>query len=148
MIKIYRIFVASVVMMMTAACSKDQVGDPYMLFEIHGKVVDAEGNPIGGIIVSSEKSDQQVTGMDGTFSFYGRSTPSATVTLSFEDNDGEQNGGEFFDLSLKIPVKEKTPGSAVGNFRGTYFAGGVEVEMVNKKAQVNPDSEVVPLSAF
>jgi hypothetical protein len=45
-------------------------------------------------------------------------------------------------------VNEKTPGSATGNFRGTYFAGGVDVIMINKNAEINPDSGFTPLSAL
>ena len=143
---LYRIFVVAVVVLMTASCSKEQLSDPYMLFEVHGTVVDTDGNPLGGIVVSSGLSDLQTTNMNGIFSFYGRSTPSSVVILTFEDKDGDKNGGEFSKISVEIPVNEKTPGSAAGNFRGTYFAGDVEVIMINKNAEKNPDSGFTPLS--
>ena len=37
------------------------------------------------------------------------------------------------------------PGSQTGNFKGTYFAGGVEVIMLMKQGEMNPDSGLIPL---
>jgi putative lipoprotein (rSAM/lipoprotein system) len=144
---LYGIFVAAAVTLMSASCSKEQVGDPYMLFEIHGKVMDGDGNPLCGIQVSSGLSDVQTTDVNGVFAFYGRSTPTSLVILDFVDKDGESNGGEFLKRTKEITVNEKTPGSAVGNFRGTYFAGDVEVVMLKKNDQINttPESGLIPL---
>ena len=143
---LYRIFVVAVVVLMTASCSKEQLSDPYMLFEVHGTVVDTDGNPLGGIVVSSGLSDLQTTNMNGIFSFYGRSTPSSVVILTFEDKDGDKNGGEFSKISVEIPVNEKTPGSEMGNFSGTYFASDVEVVMLKKEDELDPDSGLIPLN--
>ena len=144
----YRTSLLAAIVMMAASCNKEQVGDPYMLFEIHGTVVDTDGNPLRGIRVTSGLSDAQTTNVNGVFSFYGRSAPSSLVVMSFEDKDGAENGGEFSTLSMEIAVKEKTPASAQGNFKGTYYAGGVEVVMLKKEDQMNPDSGLIPLSAF
>ena len=102
---------------MAASCDKEQVGDPYMLFEIHGTVVDTEGNPLKGIHVTSGLSDAQTTNVNGVFTFYGRSAPTSLVVMSFEDRDGEANGGEFANLSMAVQVNEKTPGIAGDNFK-------------------------------
>ena len=133
---------------MAASCAKEQASDPSMLFEVHGKVMDTAGNPLAGIHVSSGTSDVQTTNANGTFVFYGRSAPMSLVVLTFEDKDGEKNGGEFSNISKEISVREKTPGSKDGNFKGTYFAGGVEVMMLKKNDQMNPDSGLIPLSAL
>lgn len=134
-------FIISVLMVLAAvSCSKEQVGDSYMLFEIHGTVLDEDGSPIEGIKVSSGLSDAQSTNVNGNFVFYGRSTPATYVVLTFEDKDGEQNGGEFVNRAEEVLVHEKTHGSAMGNFRGTYFASGVEVVMLRKEGSLNPDS--------
>ena len=138
-------FIISVLVALAAvSCSKEQVGDSYMLFEIHGTVLDEYGNPIEGIKVSSGLSDAQSTNVNGNFVFYGRSTPTTYVVLTFEDKDGEQNGGEFVNRAEEVLVHEKTPGSAMGNFRGTYFASGVEVVMLRKEGSMNPDSGFIP----
>ena len=136
------------ILMMAASCAKEQASDPYMLFEVHGKVMDTAGNPLAGISVSSGLSDVQTTTSNGTFVFYGRSVPMSLVVLTFEDKDGEKNGGEFSNLTKEIAVKEKTPGSNDGNFKGTYFAGGVEVVMLKKSEDMNPGSGFIPLSAL
>ena len=146
--KICGIFMLAAIIVMAASCDKEQIGDPYMLFEIHGTVVDTEGNPLKGIHVTSGLSDVQTTNVNGVFTFYGRSAPTSLVVLSFEDRDGEENGGEFVNLSMGILVNEKTPGIAGDNFKGTYYAGGVEVVMMKKKDQMNPDSGLIPLSSL
>lgn len=127
------------------SCSKEQFGDPYMLFEIHGKVVDVDGNPIKGIQVASGISDVQTTNVNGNFTFYGKSAPSSMVVLTFEDKDGADNGGEFVSRSMEVSLNEKTPGSLDGSFKGTFFAGGVEVVLLKKADQMNPDAGLTPL---
>ena len=147
--KLYRIFTVAFAIMMFGSCSKEQVGDPYMLFEIHGKVVDAEGNPINGIQVSSGLSDVQTTNVNGSFEFYGRSAPSTLAVLTFEDKDGDKNGGEFVTLSKDISLNQKSPGTETGNYKGTYFAGDVVVVLLKKDEQITtPGSGLIPLSAL
>ena len=132
-------FIISVLMVLAAvSCSKEQVGDSYMLFEIHGTVLDEDGSPIEGIKVSSGLSDAQSTNVNGNFVFYGRSTPATYVVLTFEDKDGDDNGGEFVKMAVEIPLRQKTPGTS-GNFKGTFFAGDVEVVMVSKNVEMNPE---------
>ena len=111
------------------------------------QAVDAEGNPIQGIQVSSGYSDVQSTNINGNFSFYGRSTPTTYVVLTFEDKDGADNGGIFVKRAVEVLVNEKTPGSEMGNFSGTYFASDVEVVMLKKEDELDPDSGLIPLNA-
>lgn len=135
-----RIFTLVLAAAALVSCSKEQVGDPYMLFEIHGKVMDVDGNPLQGINVISGYSDVQVTNINGSFSFYGRSIPSDRVMLTFEDKDGADNGGEFVKITKEISVNQKTPGSKTGNYKGTFFAGDLEIVMLQKESELNPDS--------
>lgn len=144
-----RFFILLLIAFVAGSCSKgEQIGDSYMLFEIHGAVMDEDGNPIDGIQVSSGYSDAQYTNINGNFSFYGRSTPMSHVVLTFEDKDGTENGGQFVKRSVEVLVYEKTPGSEMGNFKGTYFASGVDVIMLKKEGDLNPDSGLIPLSAY
>ena len=135
-----RIFTLVLAAAALVSCSKEQLGDPYMLFEIHGKVMDVDGNPLQGINVISGYSDVQVTNINGSFSFYGRSIPSDRVMLTFEDKDGADNGGEFVKITKEISVNQKTPGSKTGNYKGTFFAGDLEIVMLQKESELNPDS--------
>lgn len=143
MMKLSRIFICAFAAAALLSCSKEQVGDPYILFEIHGKVMDADGNPLEGINVIAGQADVQKTNLNGNFTFFGRSVPSDHVLLTFEDKDGEMNGGEFVKKTMEIPVVEKTPGTS-GNFKGTFFAGDVEVIMLSKNMEMNPDSGLIP----
>ena len=137
-----RIFICALAAAALVSCSKEPSGEPFMLFEIHGKVMDADGNPLEGIHVISGQADVQKTNINGVFTFFGRSVPSEHALLTFEDKDGEENGGEFVKKTMEIPLVEKTPGS--GNFMGTFFAGDVEVVMLNKNMEMNPDSGLIP----
>ena len=145
---LYRSVVAALLVFLCASCNKEQIGSPYMLFEVHGKVTDSENNPLPGILVSSGLADVQKTNVNGLFAIYGRTAPSSMITLSFEDSDGDDNGGEFSRMSKQILLNEKTPGNPSGNYRGTYFAGGVEVIMIEKKGQMNQDSLFNDLRVF
>lgn len=142
--KVYSILAAVLAVVMINSCSKEQTGNPYMLFEVHGKVVNQEGLPISGIQISSGQADERRTNENGSFIFYGKSAPTSYVVLKFEDKD-EGNGGEFATQIIEIEVTQKSPGSETGNYKGTYFAGGVEVVMLNKEDGVNPDSGLIPL---
>ena len=139
-----KIFTSALAAASLLSCSKEQIGDPYMLFEVHGKVVDEDGNPLQGINVISGYSDAQVTNLNGSFSFYGRSVPSERVQLTFEDKDGDRNGGEFVKMTKEILLNEKTPGANTGNYKGTFFAGDVEIVMLKKESDLDPDSGFIP----
>lgn len=140
--KLSKIFICVFAAASLMSCSKEPSGEPFMLFEIHGKVMDADGNPLEGIHVISGQADVQKTNINGVFTFFGRSVPSEHALLTFEDKDGEENGGEFVKKTMEIPLVEKTPGS--GNFMGTFFAGDVEVVMLNKNMEMNPGSGLIP----
>ena len=140
--KLSKIFICVFAAASLMSCSKEPSGEPFMLFEIHGKVMDADGNPLEGIHVISGQADVQTTNLNGDFTFFGRAVPSDHVLLTFEDKDGDRNGGEFVKQTVEISLVEKTPGS--GNYKGTFFAGDVEVVMVNKNMEMNPDSGLVP----
>ena len=126
------------------SCRKEQIGSPFMLFEIYGRVMDVDANPLEGIHVTSGQSDAQISNRNGDFTFFGRSLPSEHILLTFEDKDRDANGGEFVKQTVEVPLVLKTPGTS-GNYKGTFFAGGVEVIMVSKKLDMNPDSLITPL---
>ena len=144
--KLSRIFICVFAAVALMSCSKEQNGDPFILFEVHGKVMDAAGNPLEGINVIAGQADVQKTNINGNFTFHGRTVPSDHVLLTFEDKDGDDNGGEFVTKTVEIPLRQKSPGTS-GNYKGTFFAGEVEVVMVSKNVEINPDPEsgLIPL---
>ena len=88
--KLSKVFICAFAAVSFVSCSKEQSGEPFMLFEIHGKVMDADGNPLEGIHVISGQADVQKTNINGVFTFFGRSVPSEHALLTFEDKDGEE----------------------------------------------------------
>jgi putative lipoprotein (rSAM/lipoprotein system) len=144
LIKINRLLVSVLAAVALLSCSsKEQEGDPYILFEVHGKVIDTEANPLQGINIISGYSDVQVTKENGSFSFYGRTAPADHVLLTFEDKDGNDNGGHFINKTMEISLNQKSPGTS-GNFKGTFFAAEVEVIMVSKNMEINPNPDLTP----
>lgn len=122
-----------------AGCSKqEQIGGPYMLVEIHGTVMDPDGNVLEGIEVSAGQNSVVRTNVNGKFKFEGRLTPMAYPVLTFEDKDGDRNGGEFIKKEEPIAVNEKIPADEKGNFKGKFFAQNVEIVMLPKNSQINP----------
>ena len=120
-------------------CSKqEQIGGPYMLVEIHGTVMDPDGNVLEGIEVSAGQNSVVRTNVNGKFKFEGRLTPMAYPVLAFEDKDGDRNGGEFIKKEEPIAVNEKIPADEKGNFKGKFFAQNVEIVMLPKNSQINP----------
>lgn len=120
-------------------CSKqEQIGGPYMLVEIHGIVMDPDGNVLEGIEVSAGQNSVVRTNVNGKFKFEGRLTPMAYPILTFEDKDGDRNGGEFIKKEEPIEVNEKIPADKKGNFKGKFFAQNVEIVMLPKNSQINP----------
>ena len=116
-----------------AGCSKqEQIGGPYMLVEIHGTVMDPDGNVLEGIEVSAGQNSVVRTNVNGKFKFEGRLTPMAYPVLTFEDKDGDRNGGEFIKKEEPIEVNEKIPADEKGNFKGKFFAQNVEIIMLPK----------------
>lgn len=138
-----------------AGCSKqEQIGGPYMLVEIHGTVMDPDGNALQGIEVSAGQNSVVRTNVNGKFTFHGRLTPMTNPILTFEDKDGDRNGGEFIKKEEPIEVNEKIPADEKGNFKGKFFAQNVEIIMLPKNSQINPgdggldtDPDLTPASA-
>lgn len=106
-----------------------EYGTPTTDFTVKGKVTDAAGVPIKGIVISSKGLSSftdgsglsAVTGEDGTFVTNKIKEFGIDGTLVFTDTDGEANGGDFAtyekDLSAfpKSQIKE-----GEGWFRGEY----------------------------
>ena len=65
--KLSRIFICVFAAVALMSCSKEQNGDPFILFEVHGKVMDAAGNPLEGINVIAGQADVQKTNINGTY---------------------------------------------------------------------------------
>ena len=125
-------------LLLAVSCSeKKTIGNPYILYEIHGVVTDQDGNPLKGIYVSSGNSEADITSANGEFVIYGRSVPSSSATITCEDKDGQENGGSYLKTSVSVELKLRSAGS--GNNKGNYFASQVKVAMLLKNAGMQDD---------
>lgn len=147
--------ICSIFTLMAFSCSKKKtIGDPYMLYEVHGtvygdqKVLDTSTPqeddyvtvtlPLKNIRVSSGDGDPAYTNADGKFVLYGRSNPGTSISLVFQDDDAAMNGGPYQKLTKTIELRQRDAGDS-GNYRGYWFASGVEVKMLLKSESINPE---------
>ena len=94
-------------------------GTPTVEFTIKGKVTDTEGNPIKGIVVSSDRNSDlsAVTGEDGSFTTNKVRAINIYGTLTFTDTDGDANGGDFATKDVSV---ENLPTVKIKDGEGWY----------------------------
>ena len=148
----------SLVLVLSAfSCSKKKtIGEPYILYEIHGTVYGSYyvdnvetpeeddkvkvTSPLKGIKVITDDSSKPVyTSKEGRFVAYGRSVPADVVELVFEDPDGENTYGSFLKKKQRIQLRQRSE-DGDRNYEGYWIASGVEVTMFLK----NDDLESEP----
>lgn len=85
----------------------DMYGTPSADYEVKGKVLDADGDPIKGIKVSlmedpvyNSVSTHSIE--NGEFKVCLRTIPFDKVQLTAQDIDGAENGGEFEEKTLEL----------------------------------------------
>ena len=149
------VLVCSIFTLMAFSCSKKKtIGDPYMLYEVHGTVYGDQNIldtstpqeddyvtvtlPLKGIKISSGDGDPVYTNSNGEFVIYGRSNPGNSIALVFVDDDSTMNGGPYQKQTKIINLRQRDAGDS-GNYRGYWFASGVEVKMLLKNESINPD---------
>lgn len=109
------------------ACSPgmvaDEYGSPYASYEVKGKVTDQQGNPIPGIQVTCDAMYIQpvYTESDGSYALNGDGFPREKIQVSFEDVDGEENGGLFAARSVSVETVHVKEGDGNWDF-GVYEA--------------------------
>lgn len=129
----YRRIIAALGILLAVSCGrKENPGAPYILYEVHGNVVDIDGNPLKGIKVYSGTAEAAYTSVNGAFVIFGKSSPShsGTALVTCEDTDGEENGGHFLKTDQNVKLRLRNAGS--GNNKGNYFASEVVVTMLLK----------------
>lgn len=96
-------------------------GSPHIGFRVQGKVTNAAGQPIPGIVVGGGGT-QVATGADGNYDLSGDVGP-LVVHLIFTDVDGAESGGEFAEAMLEVKfTKEDQVAPGDGNWNKGGFA--------------------------
>ncbi len=92
---------------------------PYRyMTDIEGVVTDEEtGEPIEGIKISSGKYDGSMSDADGKFAFTRYMHSPERITVTVEDVDGPENGGEYASRSREVELVQE-------NFAPTDGRGG------------------------
>jgi hypothetical protein len=152
------VILSSVFCLTAFSCSKKKtIGEPYILYEIHGTVYGTyyvddtstpeEGDkkrvtsPLKGIrVVSDSSSEPAYTSNEGRFVVYGRSVPADVVTIAFEDQDGEGNHGTFMRKTQRNELRQKSAGGD-RNYEGYWIATDVEVNMFLKNDNLESDPD-------
>ena len=153
-IKAFALIISAFTLMAFSCSKKKTIGEPYMLFEVHGTVygdrnIKDESTPdpddyvtvsmpVKGIKIAVGNNDPVYTNSKGEFIIYGRSTPGDSIDLLFEDVDGASNEGPYLRQNKTVPLRQRDAGDA-GNYRGYWFASGVEVKMLLKNESITPD---------
>lgn len=111
-----------------------EYGVPYATFEIKGKVVDSEGNPLEGIEVYGEDiyehmRQKAVTAEDGSFLLVQPDWfPAGEADICFEDVDGEENGGDFGKKTETVKLTQTEDGEGHWN-DGVYSSEDLTITM-------------------
>ena len=153
-IKAFALIISAFSLMAFSSCKMKTIGEPYMLFEVHGTVygdrnVKDESTPdpddyvtvsmpVKGIKITVDNYDPVYTNSNGEIIIYGRATPGESNCLLFEDEEGASNEGPYQRMNKTIPLRQRDAGDA-GNYRGYWFASGLEVKMLLKSESINPD---------
>jgi putative lipoprotein (rSAM/lipoprotein system) len=132
-----------------ASCGKSLADDsndsamygppPNADYKVLGTVSDEDGRPIKGIRVSvrlkyspwSKDVEETLYSDDkGAYQLLTRSLDGLPpVTISFEDVDGEENGGEFESTEVTPEVKRTKDGDGTGSYQGAFeFLADVQLK--------------------
>jgi putative lipoprotein (rSAM/lipoprotein system) len=108
-------------------------GTPSADYEIKGKVLDADGDPIKGIKVEVQT---YVAGPepipiirkfsldDGTYDASVQTFPVSKLRLVAQDVDGAENGGEFVERTIELDFSKV---EATGD-KGAWYSGKFSIE--------------------
>ena len=117
-----------------------EYGTPTVDFTVKGRVTDAQGNPIKGIVVSStgvknygaETVLEAVTAEDGSFATEKVTAFSVYGKLVFTDTDGAENGGEFTTKTVDLQTLPKTQITEGGSWYKGEYEVTADVELRSK----------------
>lgn len=106
----------------------EMYGTPWADYEVKGKVLDADGDPIKGIKVSlieDQYNSQSTQSLEnGTFKVSLGTIPFDKLKLTAQDIDGAENGGEFEEKTVELDFSKV---EATGD-KGAWYSGKFSIE--------------------
>lgn len=110
-------------------CVPVMYGSPSATYEVKGKVLDNEGNPINGIkiVLQDDATDpnpyeiaESQSLENGDYTIRNTTLPRSKLYLSVEDIDGAANGGEFEEQTIELDFsKVEAKGDKDAWYEGT-----------------------------
>ena len=120
---------------------EDAYGCPYVTFRMTARVVDEAGNPIEGIGVGYPYVGICAYSDANGYVEVDKTITRAPKEVSFIDEDGEANGGEFESLRLDITEKVEQNAEAYGGwYDGGYNANLGDITL--KRVEENEDERL------
>lgn len=114
-------------------CVPVMYGSPSTTYEVKGKVLDNEGNPINGIKIALQDDATDPNPYEiaesqslenGDYTIRNTTFPTNKLYLSVEDIDGEANGGEFEEQTIELDFSKV---EATGD-KGAWYEGTKSLE--------------------
>lgn len=114
-------------------CVPVMYGSPSATYEVKGKVLDNEGNPINGIkiVLQDDATDpnpyeiaESQSLENGDYKIRNTILPRSKLYLSVEDIDGTENGGEFEEQTIELDFSKV---EATGD-KGAWYEGTKSLE--------------------
>lgn len=114
-------------------CVPVMYGSPSTTYEVKGKVLDNEGNPINGIkiVLQDDATDpnpyeiaESQSLENGDYKIRNTTFPTNKLYLSVEDVDGTANGGEFEEQTIELDFSKV---EATGD-KGAWYEGTKSLE--------------------
>lgn len=114
-------------------CVPVMYGSPSATYEVKGKVLDNEGNPINGIkiVLQDDATDpnpyeiaESQSLENGDYTIRNTTFPTNKLYLSVEDVDGTANGGEFEEQTIELDFSKV---EATGD-KGAWYEGTKSLE--------------------
>jgi putative lipoprotein (rSAM/lipoprotein system) len=114
-------------------------GQPYADFKALGTVRDEDGNPVKGIQVTVRQNwrytkpaeNKLFTDTEGTFQLIRQVFDEPeSITVTFEDVDGEENGGDFASAEVSPEITHTKKGDH--DFYGGAFEARADVQLKKK----------------
>ena len=123
-------------MMSLSSCSKHEESpndQMFIRFDVSGKVVDTDGNPIKGITVMAESAESVLTDAEGLFEVHGGGAPSETAAVTIVDED--KGGRKYVARTVMVSLEKYRDGEGWNN---GYFRNKEELTVVMMEETVTP----------
>ena len=118
-----------------------EYGTPHVSFQLSARVIDEEGNPIQGIRVRTSEGQEfdyntGYSDYQGIINAEAVIWPGSQYEVTFDDIDGDLNGGEFESRTVETAAHQIDSGE--GAWYGGHYVADMGDVVLNRKQDVEP----------